>query len=42
MNCSCKPLCQIWSAIQFTTNSLDGGGLKRLCHGRTKRFVPAL
>ena len=34
--------CQIWFAIQFTTNPLDDGDLKRLCHGRTKRFVPAL
>ena len=34
--------CQIWFAIQFTTNPLDGGDFKRLCHGRTKRFVPAL
>ena len=33
---------QIWFAIQFTTNPLDGGDFKRLCHGRTKRFVPAL
>ena len=32
---------QIWFAIQFTTNPLDGGDFKRLCHGRTKRFVPA-
>ena len=31
-----------WFAIQLTTNPLDGGGLKRLCHGRTERFVPAL
>ena len=34
--------CQIWFAIQFTTNPLDGGDFKRLCHGRAKRFVPAL
>ena len=33
---------QIWFAIQFTTNALDGGDFKRLWHGRTKRFVPAL
>ena len=33
---------QIWFVIQFTTSRLDDGDLKRLCHGRTKRFVPAL
>ena len=35
---------QVWFAIQFTrftTNPLDGGDFKRLCHGRTKCFVPA-
>ena len=32
---------QIWFVIQFTTSRLDDGDLKRLCHGRTKRFVPA-
>ena len=32
---------QIWFAIQFTTNPLDGGDFKRLCHGRTFLFVAA-
>ena len=32
---------QIWLAIQFTTNPLDGGDFKRLCHGRTFLFVAA-